>query len=158
MSIKVKNLDQVRKKLKQFGKDGERVIKRELEDAGTNIEQAAINRAPSYLAGDPKAKLSINQRIDKLVLNRGLTVKVGVHGQQDLDAYVEFGTGLNFIEIVNARPQDYTPEIREVARIFYKNGQGTLKGTPYLFPSFFDESPKLVARLEKELKTLAERV
>ncbi|MGL4497511.1 MAG: hypothetical protein ACRCU2_00485 [Planktothrix sp.] len=157
MSIKVKNLEAVTGQLRKFGKEGKRVVVNELDEAGTNIERNAINAAPAFLAGDSKAVLNIKQRIDKVVTKGGLNVKVGVQGKQDLDAYIEFGTGLNFIDIVNRDPTNYTKEIRDLARTFYKNGEGTLKGTPYLFPSFFDESPKLIARLKKELEILAER-
>ena len=155
MSIKIKGLDKLTKDLKQFGVDATKVVKRELSNSGTNIERGAINKAPAYLAG---ATLNIKQRIDKIVTNSGLTVKVGVQGSQDLDAYIEFGTGLNFLQIVSADPANYTPEILEVARLFYKNGQGTLKGTPYLFPSYFEEVPKLIAELKRELEILARGV
>jgi HK97 gp10 family phage protein len=158
MSIKIKGLDNLTKDLRKFGTDATKVVKRELSNSGTNIERAAINRAPAFLSGDGRAVLNIKQRIDKTIDNGGLTVKVGVQGSQDLDAYIEFGTGLNFLEIVNARPQDYTNEIKELARIFYKNGQGTLKGTPYLFPSYFEEAPKLIEQLKSELDKLAKGV
>jgi HK97 gp10 family phage protein len=158
MSIKIKGLDKLIKDLRKFGSDATKVVKRELSNSGTNIERAAINRAPAFLSSSGKAVLNIKQRIDKTIDNGGLTVKVGVQGSQDLDAYIEFGTGLNFLEIVNARPQDYTNEIKELARIFYKNGQGTLKGTPYLFPSYFEEAPKLIEQLKSELDKLAKGV
>ena len=152
MAINVTGLSELVKDLRKFGKDSERMVKTEVENSGTKIELDAINNAPSTLGG---AILNIKQRIDKSVSNGGLTVKVGIQGTQDLDAYIEFGTGLNFIDIVSARPKDYTPEILKVARQFYKNGRGTLIGTPYLFPAFFDETPRLLDRLRQELNTLA---
>lgn len=155
MSIKVKNLASVQKKLKQFGREGDQLVKRELNISGSNIEIAAIRRAPATLSSSGKGFLNIKQRIDKIVTDGGMTVKVGVQGAQDLDAYAEFGTGLNFIDIVNRDPKNYTKEIRDLAYQFYKTGEGTLKGTPYLFPSFFEESPALIKRLKKELDILA---
>ena len=158
MSIKIKGLDQLTKDLRKFGQDGKRVVIDELDISATTIQRRAFERAPAYLDSGQTVPLNIKQRIDKRFENSGLTVKVGVQGSQDLDAYVEFGTGLNFLEIVSRDPNNYTPEILELARIFYKNGQGTLKGKPYLFPSFFEESPKLLERLKKELETLANKV
>ena len=164
MAITVTGLSELVKDLRKFGKDSERMVKTELENSGTKIELDAINAAPSRIDGARTldgtetldgAILNIKQRIDKIVSDGGLTVKVGIQGTQDIDAYIEFGTGLNFIDIVSARPQDYTPEILNVARQFYKNGRGTLTGTPYLFPSFFNETPRLLDRLSRELNTLA---
>ena len=155
MSIKIRGLSKVTADLKKFGKDGTNVVKRELDLSATNIQINASASAPSYL-GD--ANLNIKQRIDKYVSNGGLSWKVGIQGAEDLDAYIEFGSGLNFIDIVSRDPKNYTPEVLEVARLFYKNGQGTLKGTPYLMPAFFNESPRLIENLKKELKKLAEKV
>ena len=158
MSIKVTNLEELRKQLKKFGAEGKKVVIDELDIAGTNIERSAINAAPAFLGGaeivstfrNKKGKdvtLNLKQRIDKVVSKGGLNVKVGVQGQQDLDAYIEFGTGSNFLDIIRAKPKEYTPEILTLAETFKKTGEGTLRGTPYLFPSFFDESPKLIERL-----------
>jgi HK97 gp10 family phage protein len=155
MSIKIKGLKELTAKLKKFGADGEKSVKRNLEFGATNIERQAINNAPAQIVG---VQLNIKQRIDKEVSNGGLTWKVGVQGQQDLDAYIEFGTGQNFIDIVNADPEKYTQEIIALAFQFYKNGQGTLIGTPYLFPAFFEESPELIKRLQRDLQTLANKV
>ena len=155
MSIKIKGLSKVTSDLKKFGVDGTNVIKRELDLSATNIQINASASAPSYL-GD--ANLNIKQRIDKYVSNGGLSWKVGIQGAEDLDGFIEFGCGLNFIDIVSRDPKNYTPEVLEVARLFYKNGQGTLKGTPYLMPAFFEESPRLIDNLKKELKKLAEKV
>lgn len=155
MSIKIKGLSKVTSDLKKFGVDGTNVIKRELDITATDIQRKAFTRARSRLGNEP---LNIKQRIDKNVSNGGLTWKVGIQGAEDLDAYVEFGTGLNFIDIISREPGKYTPEILAVARLFYKNGQGPLRGTPYLFPSFFEESPKLIENLKSELTKLAKKV
>lgn len=157
MSIRVKGLDKLVRDLTKFGKDAEQNVITELEISATNIEKNAIRRAPAYLEANTNTPLNIKQRIDKLITNRGLTVKVGVQGTQDIDAYVEFGTGLNFLEIVNARPKEYTKEIRDLAYQFYKSGDGTLKGTPYLFPSFFEETPQLIKRLKESLNELSRK-
>jgi HK97 gp10 family phage protein len=156
MSIKIKGLDKLTKDLRKFGEEGNKVVKREIDIAGTNIQRGAFQRAPSYLDSNQTAPLNIKQRIDKTFENGGLTVKVGVQSQNELDAYVEFGTGLDAKQILN-QPQ-YTDEIRALALTFFKTGDGTLKGTPYLFPSFFEESPRLIENLKNELNNLADKV
>jgi len=146
MSIKVIGLDSAIKALRKKGDLAERAILDELEDTATNIELTAINLAPSSISGMP---LNIKQRIDKVVYNKGFTWKVGVQGTNEFDAYTEFGTGLSAREILS-RP-DYTPEIRALAMTFYKNGEGTLRGKPYMFPAYFQHTAQLVQRLKDEV-------
>lgn len=146
MSIKVIGLDSAIRALRKKGQDAERAILDELEDTATNIELTAINLAPSSISGLP---LNIKQRINKKPYNKGFTWKVGIESQNDFDAYVEFGTGLSAKEILS-RP-DYTPEIRGLAYSFYKNGEGTLRGKPYMFPAYFQHTAQLVQRLKDEV-------
>jgi hypothetical protein len=159
MSIRVIGLDSAIKALIKKGKDAERAILDELEDTATNIESTAINLAPTKFAGieldadvtknDITTRLNIKQRIDKVVSNKGFTWKVGVQGTNVFDAYAEFGTGLSAKEILS-RP-DYTPEIRALAMTFYKNGEGTLRGKPYMFPAYFQHTAQMVQRLKDEV-------
>jgi HK97 gp10 family phage protein len=167
MSIKIKGLDNLTKDLRKFGQDATKVVKRNLSDSGTNIELAAKARAPAYLGGaeilstfrnkrGTQKTLNLKQRIDKVITQGGLNVKVTVQGTQDLDAYIEFGTGLNASEILS-KPE-YSQEIRDLAWTFKKERDGTLKGTPYLFPSYFEETPRLIESLKSELDRLAKGV
>jgi hypothetical protein len=52
----------------------------------------------------------------------------------------------------------YDNEIRTLARLYYINGEGTLPASPYLFPAFFDERPKLIEEIKKDLERLAKQV
>jgi hypothetical protein len=158
MAIKIEGLDKVLADFKKFGDDGVRSVKKNIEFSATNIESKAISRAPAQLGGQ---QLNIKQRIDKVFEDGGLSAKVGVQGSQDLDAWIEFGTGVDFIDLINDNPKYRTPEILSLAETFLgkiRPRTGTLKGTPYLFPSFFEESPELIKRLERDLKNLAGKV
>jgi hypothetical protein len=155
MTIKIKGLSKVTSSLKKFGVDGTNVIKRELDITATDIQRKAITRAPARLLDAP---LNIKQRIDKTVSNGGLTWKVGIQGAEDLDFYIEVGTGLSFLQLVQSNPKYNTPEFLALARTFFKTGDGTLRPIPYLFPSFFEESPKLIENLKKEIERLAKQV
>lgn len=143
MSITVHGLDKAVAKLKKFGVDGKKALKEELEDTATTIEIGATQKAPTSIKG----------LIDKKVSNGGLFWRVGVVGEDPLPAYFEFGTGASAREIL----ANYSEEIKEIARQFYINGQGTLVGKPYLFPTWLAETPKLVVNLEKRLTELAKR-
>ena len=94
----------------------------------------------------------IKQRIDKVVEDNGLSWRVGVQsGDPDfeIEAWLEFGTGLSAREILS-NPQ-YTQEIRDVARRFYRNGRGRIIGQPYLMPAFLRNTANLVDEIEKEI-------
>lgn len=149
MSVKIKGLDQLIRELRKFGKDAEQIVVKEIGITAGQIEFKASNRKPFILASTP-----INKKIE----NRGLTAKVGVEGKNPFPAYVEFGTGSNFTDLVNSDPSNYDSEVRELAREFYINGLGTLPAQPYLFPSFFEERPKLLENLKRELDNLASKI
>jgi hypothetical protein len=160
MAIKIEGLDKVLADFRKFGDDGVRSVKKNIEFSATNIESKAISRAP----GPP---FNIKQRINKDFKEQGLTAFVGYEAKQgdivptdtkayELAAFVEFGTGLSAVEILS-RP-GYTKEIRDLAYTFKKEKDGYLVGTPYLFPSFFEEIPELIKRLERDLKNLAGKV
>jgi len=146
MSVRVIGLDKAIKDLRKKGSDAEQTIKNVLEDTASEIEFQAKTDAPSRI-GD--ILINVKQRIDKVPSNKGFTWKVGIQGTQDFDAYVEFGTGLSAKEILNS--PGYTKEMRDIAKSFYKNGQGTLRGKPFLFPAWIRYTTNLVEELKKEI-------
>lgn len=149
MAVTVKGLDAA---LKDLDKKGDLVIdavKDALANAATDIEIEAIRNAPSQWEGLP---LSIKQRIDKVSEDNGLSWRVGVQSGDpvfEIEAWLEFGTGLSAREILS-NPQ-YTQEVRDIARRFYRNGRGRIIGQPYLMPAFFRNTANLVAEIEAEI-------
>ena len=150
MSVKVIGLD---KALADLDKKGDAVIeavKDALSSAATDIEIDAIRNAPSQWNGLP---LNIKQRIDKVADDGGLTWRVGIQSGDpvfEIEAWLEFGTGLSAKQILS-NPV-YTQEVRDIARRFYRNGQGRIVGRPYLMPSFFKNTANLVSDIEAEIK------
>jgi len=148
MSVRVVGLEQAIREIQRQGERAIETTKDFLEKSATAIEIKAIQRAPSEVVG---ISLNIKTKIDKLPENNGLKWLVGIQSAQDIDGYVEFGTGLDFLQLVNSDPR-YTPEIKAIAKLyFYKNGKGTLKGTPYLFPSYFEVTANFVEKLKNEI-------
>ena len=154
MSVKIKGLD---KALADIDKKGDAVIeavKLKLSDIATDIEIEATRNAPSsYKIGDASINLSfIKQKINKKTIKNGLGYNVGLDvpssGEQ-WEAWMEFGTGLSAREILS-NPQ-YTSEVREIARRFYRNGKGRIIGQPYLMPAFFRNTANLVNEIEEEI-------
>lgn len=149
MAVTVKGLDAA---LKDLDKNTDIVIeavKDILSSTATDIEIEAIRNAPSSWQGQP---LNIKQRIDKVAEEGGLNWRVGVQSGDpvfEIEAWLEFGTGLSAREILS-NPQ-YTQEVRDIARRFYRNGQGRIIGQPYLMPAFFRNTANLVTDIEAEI-------
>jgi hypothetical protein len=149
MSVKVKGLDAALKDLDKQEDIVIQAVKDILASTATDVEIEAIRNAPSSWEGQP---LSIKQRIDKLVEDGGLNWKVEVKVGDpvfEIEAWLEFGTGLSAKETLS-NPQ-YTQEVRDIARRFYRNGQGRIIGQPYLMPSFFRNTANLVREIENEI-------
>lgn len=150
MSVTVKGLDKALADLNTKSDAVIDAVKETLASAATDIEIQAIRNAPSTWNG---LSLNIKQRIDKVSENNGLAWKVGVQSGDpvfEIEAWLEFGTGLSAKEIL-ANPQ-YTQEVRDVARQFYRNGQGRIIGRPYLMPAFFANTANLVQEIEEQIK------
>jgi len=149
MSVTVKGLDAVLKDLDKQEQVVIDAVKDALASAATDIEIEAIRNAPSSWQGRP---LNIKQRIDKVAEDNGLSWRVGVQSGDpvfEIEAWLEFGTGLSAREILS-NPQ-YTQEVRDIARRFYRNGQGRIIGQPYLMPAFFRNTANLVQEIENEI-------
>lgn len=149
MAVKVKGLDAALKDLDNQEDIVIDAVKDILASTATDIERQATASAPSQFGG---VQLSIKQRIYKDVKNSGLTYLVGVKVGDpifEIEAWLEFGTGLSAREILS-NPQ-YTQEVRDIARRFYRNGEGRIIGQPYLMPAFFMNTANLVADIENEI-------
>jgi len=149
MAVTVKGLDAALKDLDKQSDIVIQAVKDILSTTATDIEIEAIRNAPSSWEGQP---LNIKQRIDKVVEEGGLNWRVGVQSGDpvfEIEAWLEFGTGLSAREILS-NPQ-YTQEVRDIARRFYRNGQGRIIGQPYLMPAFFRNTANLVENIEAEI-------
>lgn len=149
MAVTVKGLDAALKDLDKQEDIVIEAVKDILASTATDIEIEAIRNAPSVWEGLP---LNIKQRIDKVSEENGLSWRVGVQSGDpvfEIEAWLEFGTGLSAREILS-NPQ-YTQEVRDVARRFYRNGRGRIIGQPYLMPAFFRNTANLVTDIENEI-------
>lgn len=151
MAVTIKGLDKLLKDLTKFGNDGAKAVVTQLGNSATNIERGAKARLPFEFN-------FIGQKINKEITDRGFTVKVGVDGTNEnpIPAYVEFGTGQFAKNLLFSG--EYDQEIRDIAIKFKKDVDGRSPATPYLFPAFFEERPKLIEKLKKELEQLARKV
>lgn len=157
MGVTIKGLDKALADLDKKSDAVVQAVKGVLGDTAKNIElDAKINATRSIqIVRDQlgsNVDLNFNQRIDTVVGDNGFTYRTGINiadSKFEIEAWTEFGTGLSAREILG-KPE-YTPEIRAIARTFFRNGRGRLVGVPYLFPAFFKNTANIVKDIEEEI-------
>lgn len=157
MGVTIKGLDKALADLDKKSDAVVHAVKTVIQETAEAIELDASNNAVRSIQivrqlGGPFNDLNFSQRIDKVPIEGGLGANVGINIADpifEVEAWVEFGTGLSAREILG-RPE-YTPEIRAIARTFFRDGKGRLIGVPYLFPAFFKNTANLVKNIEEEI-------
>lgn len=138
-------INTVGKDLENYRKDIFKKVKDLVVDKTTKVELLA-NRD---LIANSSIRLNLNFiSVDKRFLDGGFTGEVGVMGENDMAAYVEFGTGLSAKKILAPYPK----WVQDIAYQFYVNGMGTLQGKPYLYNNFLVVWGEFVKELEAILK------
>ena len=122
--------------LEKYRKDKVKRVRDLIGKFASQLEIDATRAAPKFIT------------IDKKASDAGLKAEVGVMGDNDMAAYIEFGTGLSAKEILAPYPQ----WIRDIAMDFFKTGRGTLVGQPYLFNNYLRLLPIFEAELKKILE------
>lgn len=137
---RVLGIAELQGRLISMSKDMEQFVKDETEALGRDIEADAKINASGIL----NAPVELKQRINSEVINKGFGTRVS-QNLLPLGAYIEFGTGA-FVEV--------SDEWKAMAFTFYKNGKGTLRAHPYLYPSFVLNRDKYIALLRKKLEII----
>lgn len=132
--------------LEKYRKDKIKQVRNLVQDSITKVELMA-NRD---LTANSTAEFNLNFiHVDKKFEKGGLKGEVGVMGDNDMAAYIEFGTGLSAKDILS----DYPQWVRDIAYQFYVNGLGTLRGKPYLYNNFLIVQAEFERELEKIMKS-----
>jgi hypothetical protein len=122
--------------LKEYKRAQLEKVKNAVADTAVAIELEATRKAPKFIS------------IEKRFSEKGFTAEVGVKGNNEMSAYIEFGTGLSAVSILAPYPQ----WVKDIAMEFYINGKGTLTGKPYFYPAVF-KNEKI---LNQELKEISD--
>lgn len=133
----VKGIAEVTARLMKMGADIQQFVKDETEAVGKQITLDAIFNAAD-IQGAPQ---ELKQQISYELFANGYGTRV-TQNFLPLGAYFEFGTG-SFVRV--------DPEWKDMAWSFYKNGKGTLRPHPYLYPAFVLNREKYLAILRKKL-------
>jgi len=131
----VKGFKELTAKIAALGKQGEQMVKDEIEGAGREIELKAKQLAPVDLG-------TLRQRINYASIDGGLGASISANASYS--AYQEFGTG----GLVNV-PE----EMRELAEYYKGKGvrQINLRPQPFLYPAYVEGRKNLIEQLKKGL-------
>lgn len=114
----------------------EKIINSTIEEYGEKI----YNEAMAGLGGASKIRGSFN-----LVKEPG---RVVIYTDNEIAAYIEFGTGAYAKEYLSGKPT----EMVEEAMKFFVSGKGRLEAHPYLFPIYYKYKVKLMEDLDKRIQ------
>ena len=135
--IDLEGLQPLLAKLKGMGKEVDDIVANEIEEAAKKIEEKASRRAPKDFGGSGLAGSITTREVNRLNWE--------VVAQKTYAPYVEFGTG-GLVD-VPAGLEDYAIQFkgRGIKKI-------NMRARPYFFPSYFEETKKLIKTLKEELK------
>ena len=144
MNIKVKGLQEVLKKVRDFGTEAERMISNTTWGVAQEISGDAKQNVNAQLTNGTEG-VRIEQSINVQPPGLGhLEYTINVNALP-IGAYVEFGTGA-FVKVA--------PEWRNMAWQFKGKKDGYMRPKPYLYPAFEAGSARYLDLLKKDLKTL----
>ena len=135
--FKIEGLDKLLKDIKELPKEIQEEVLDEIREVGHQIGQKAKQRAPKDMS--------------RLAMSTGAIDTpdgVEVFSSTNYAAFVEFGTGTFATKHLSTMPA----EVGKYAMQFYVNGKGRMPARPFFFNSFFEEKPKLIARIKEVLK------
>ena len=135
MGIKIEGNQAFFRKIKNFGKDSEEIVKEELTVSLDQIYNQALRDAPADMGGGGGIRGSAYKD------QRGLDGEVGFKNQYA--PYVEFGTGTE-VQIPLG--------LEDYAMTFYVNGKGRLPARPFLFPAWFKEQREFMKRIKEAME------
>jgi HK97 gp10 family phage protein len=136
LSIPKSEINKAVKEVEARSTEYEKNVAKELFRGALDIESGAKQKAP---VKDARLRTSIQSKIDHKDVSAEVTANV------DYAPYVEFGTGLYAKEYLAGKPR----EMVEHAREFFKTGRGRRPAQPFLFPTYYEQRPKIIARVRK---------
>jgi hypothetical protein len=142
--MKVQGLTTVTNAIKSKGKAIEEGVKMNVEKYGRKIQAQAQSSASAIPA--TWAKISIDGNPTDSGLSFIIQARDG--GSSDMAAYFEFGTGKSYLQMQGS----YTPEMKRIAQSYYKDGKGTIKAHPYLFPAYYKYRKEFIQSIKALVK------
>jgi hypothetical protein len=143
--LKVQGVQTVTNAIKRKGKAIEEGVKMNVEKYGALIAAQAQSNAPK-VASTFEGTISIDGQPSKAGLS--YIIQARNTGNDDVAAWYEFGTGKSYLQMQGS----YTPEMKRIATSYYKNGKGTIKAHPYLFPAYYKYRKEFIKAISQLVK------
>lgn len=142
---KIKGMSELRRGLKQFPNNVEKIIKDTLLEWAQKIYNDAM-------AGLPAGATAIKATYRIETSRGGWTVKIVT--ENEIAAYIEFGTGSFAANYLAGQPK----EVSDDAIKFFVNGEGTMPARPYLFPAYYKNREAFIVDLNKKFERLVKQI
>ena len=142
--LKVQGVQTVTNAIKRKGKAIEDGVKMNVEKYGRKIQAQAQSGASAIPA------TWVNIKVDGTPSKSGLSFMIQARegSNSDMALYWEVGTGKNYLQMMSS----YTPEVRRIASSYYKDGKGTIKAHPYLFPAYYQNRKEFIKAINQLVK------
>lgn len=80
--------------------------------------------------------------------------RVTIYTDNEIAAYIEFGTGEFALNYLNGQPD----EVKDEAIKFFVNGEGKMPAKPYLFPVYYKYKEEIGIEINKRVQKVLDRV
>lgn len=137
-SFQIKGLQSFTQMLDNIGIEVDKIVKEVLLLSANEILQDALSRLPSG-SGNVRASFAIEVDDDGW--------KCIIYSDEEVAAYIEFGTGDFAKAYLAGKPQEVVDE----AIKFYIDGSGKMPAQPYLFPAYLARRDKIVELIDKRV-------
>ncbi|MCT4288186.1 hypothetical protein HZP25_15900 [Elizabethkingia anophelis] len=146
----IQGLDEVLRKLRRFGSEGERKIADITKATALDIQSEATRNAPTvyrYVYGNGQ---NVNGEIAQSIFATAegkLSWSVSVNSV--MGAYAEFGTGA-YVQVAD--------EWKDIAWTYYVNGRGLMMPQPYFYPAWVHGKTQYMIDLREAIRQLERRI
>lgn len=137
-AFKIKGLNELNRLLDKIDIEVDKIIKETLLFSANEILQDALSRLPVG-SGNVKASFKVE------VTDNGYVCTI--FSDEEVAAYIEFGTGDYAKAYLAGKPQ----EIVDEAIKFFVNGKGKMPAQPYLFPTYLARRDKIVEVIDNKI-------
>lgn len=143
---KVRYVSTVIRNINLKGKAIEEGVKMNVEKYGALITAQARQNVPKVASTFDAINVDGQPTQSKL----SYIIQARSGANDDVAVWYEFGTGKNYLQMASS----YTPEMKRIAQSYYRNGKGTIKAHPYLFPAYYRNRKEFL----KAIKALVKKV
>lgn len=118
------------------------IVNEVLKEYIERIYTEAMARAPESVRSSYRVEIHPNE------------MRVELWTENEMAAYLEFGTGGHAVKLLSGKPQ----EMRYDSVLFFKTGEGTLPAQPYLFPAYYRYKDQIPLEIDKRIQKYLDNI